>query len=99
MSDFNRTFIGNANVGTDHAYGGHHFVMGGAVKGGNVYGTFPTLAVKGPDDVGSNGAWLPTTAIDQIGATLANWFGVAGRHRLHVPEPRQLPGAQPGVRG
>ncbi len=76
MSDFNRTFIGNANAGTDHAYGGHHFVMGGAVNGGRVYGQFPSLAVKGPDDVSSNGAWLPTTAIDQVGATLASWFGV-----------------------
>jgi uncharacterized protein (DUF1501 family) len=84
MSDFNRTFIGNANVGTDHAYGGHHFVMGGAVKGGKVYGTFPTLAVKGADDVSSNGAWLPSTSIDQVGATLASWFGVGGSDMDYV---------------
>jgi uncharacterized protein (DUF1501 family) len=77
MSDFNRTFIGNASVGTDHAYGGHHFVLGGAVHGGRVYGSFPTLAVKGPSDVSSNGAWLPTTSVDQVGATLASWFGVS----------------------
>ena len=76
MSDFNRTFIGNQSLGTDHAYGGNYMVMGGAVKGGDMYGTYPTLVLKGPDDTGSNGAWLPTTGLDQIGGTLANWFGM-----------------------
>jgi len=77
MSDFNRTFIGNQTIGTDHAYGGNYLVMGGAVKGGDIYGTYPQLVLKGADDTGSNGAWLPTTSVDQIGNTLATWFGMS----------------------
>lgn len=76
MSDFNRTFIGNQGLGTDHAYGGNYLVMGGAVKGGDIYGRYPDLVLKGADDTGSNGAWLPTTSVDQIGNTLASWFGM-----------------------
>jgi uncharacterized protein (DUF1501 family) len=80
-SDFGRTFPSNG-VGSDHGWGSHHLIVGGAgaanggsVVGGKTYGKFPTLAVNGPDDT-STGRWIPTTAIDQYFSTIATWFGV-----------------------
>jgi uncharacterized protein (DUF1501 family) len=92
ISDFGRTLqasgSGSGSVGTDHAWGSHAFIMGGAVIGKTFYGSvrpdgtgspfgYPTLALGGPDDTTSNrGQWIPTTSIDQYAATLANWYGL-----------------------
>ena len=75
-SEFSRTFQPNGNAGTDHAWGSHHIVMGGAVNGGQIYGRYPTLALNTGDDSGNRGNWIPSTATDQYGAALANWFGL-----------------------
>ncbi len=73
-SDFGRTYTSNGD-GTDHGWGAHHFVVGGAVRGRDIYGAFPSAGLGHELDVGS-GSLLPTISVDQYGATLAKWFGV-----------------------
>lgn len=76
MSEFGRTFRPN-DGGTDHAWGNHQIVIGGSVRGRQTYGTFPTLQLGGADDSGNEGRWIPTTSVDQFGAALGRWMGVA----------------------
>ena len=75
-SDFNRTYNSNGK-GSDHAWGGHHLIVGGAVNGGRLYGEMPVLQIQGPDDTGTRGSWIPKVSTDEMSATLARWFGVA----------------------
>ena len=83
-SDFGRTLQANDD-GSDHGWGSHHFVMGGAVNGQKFYGTAPAMGNGTPDDVGQ-GRLLPTISVDQYAATLASWFGVsAGQMSTVLP--------------
>lgn len=82
QSDFGRTFAPNRSSGTDHAWGNHQLVLGGAVQGASTYGTYPELVLAGPSDVGNNewdrqGRWIPGHSVDQYAATLLRWFGAS----------------------
>jgi len=73
-SEFGRTTSINGD-GTDHGWGSHHLVLGGAVNGRRIHGILPSLATDGPDDA-DWGQIIPTASVDQYAATLARWYGV-----------------------
>jgi uncharacterized protein (DUF1501 family) len=106
MSDFNRTFgPGGNGTGSDHAWGSNQFVMGGSVNGGNIYGSYPVLAlgnthpqsVDTDEGAGARGRWVPTTAVDQVAATLASWYGLATADQSFVfPNIARFPSSNLG---
>lgn len=81
-SDFGRTLLSNGD-GSDHGWGSHHFVVGGAVRGRNMYGQFPRTALGSSDDVGS-GRLLPTTSVSQMAGSMAAWMGLSASEQLQV---------------
>ncbi|RJY07978.1 DUF1501 domain-containing protein [Aurantiacibacter aquimixticola] len=85
-SDFGRTLASNGD-GSDHGWGSHHMILGGAVNGGRFYGRAPEISVEGNDQVG-RGRLLPTTSVDEYSATLAKWFGVSAS---------EMPGISPNI--
>jgi len=74
-SDFGRTLTANSD-GTDHGWGSHHIVTGGAVAGQNMYGQYPVIGSNQANDTGA-GRLIPTTSVEQYAGTLARWFGLS----------------------
>ncbi|MEO1187736.1 MAG: DUF1501 domain-containing protein, partial [Pseudomonadota bacterium] len=74
-SDFGRSMIDNGN-GTDHGWGGHHFVMGGSVRGKRLYGEIPVAEIEGESYTHRRGRLIPSTSVEQYAATMASWFGL-----------------------
>jgi len=94
-SDFGRTLTSNGD-GSDHGWGGHHFVAGGAVKGRNIYGRVPVTALGTADDVGS-GRLLPSTSVTELAATLGGWMGLSASELAYVlPNLTNFSGARLG---
>lgn len=83
-SEFGRTLQPNSNGGSDHAWGNHQLVVGGGVRGCEVYGQMPSFVLGGDDDTSAEGRWIPTLALDQYGATLARWFGLSPEAQTSV---------------
>lgn len=101
MSDFGRTLTGNGS-GSDHAWGGNLLVLGDAVRGKRLYGTYPRLVVNADDNANadwsfSRGQYIPTTAVDQVAATLARWMGVTDSAALAAIFPNLSKFASPDL--
>jgi uncharacterized protein (DUF1501 family) len=99
QTEFNRTLRPNKTQGSEHAWGGHELIMGGAVRGGDVYGTFPSLQLGGPDDAGRDGIWVPTTSNQQYEASIATWHGGGNADLSALDGLQNFPAGNPGFLG
>ena len=84
MSDFGRVYKGNAQNGSDHAWGSNHLVVGGGLSGSKVQGAYPNQALGGPDDSNTDGRWIPTIAIEEYVGAIAQWHGVSSADMSYV---------------
>jgi uncharacterized protein (DUF1501 family) len=84
MSDFGRVYKANAQMGTDHAWGSNHLVMGGALAASNVYGRYPDQVFGGVEDVHIDGRWIPSIAVEEYVGAIARWYGVAAADMAYV---------------
>ncbi len=82
-SDFGRTLTINGD-GSDHGWGGHYLVMGGAVNGGKLYGDWPNYSVGSEDDIGHEGRVIPTLSLNEYGAALGGWMGLSNSDLLDI---------------
>ncbi len=98
-SEFGRTLSNNGD-GTDHGWGGHHFVIGNAVHGGQIYGRLPNLSLTNNPENAGWGQIIPTLAVDQYAATLARWFGLSDADRgLIFPNLEFMTGPKLAIEG
>ncbi len=98
-SDFGRTVIDNGN-GTDHGWGGHHFVAGGGVQGKRLYGEVPFADVNSASYTQSRGRLIPTTSVEQYAATMGSWFGLSSSElRTSMPNLTNFNSADLGFMG
>lgn len=84
MSDFGRVYKGNAQSGTDHAWGSNHLVMGGALNPATVHGRYPDPTLGGIDDIGNDGRFIPTTSQEEYVGAIARWHGVSDNDMPYV---------------
>jgi uncharacterized protein (DUF1501 family) len=94
-SDFARTLTANSGDGSDHAWGGHYFVMGGAVKGGKIHGSYPSdITSTGPLNIG-RGRLIPTLGWESVLNPIVEWMGVDQESELNYCMPNRIKSGAP----